>query len=53
VLEKLNRYLADGGRRISAFHDTLSQAQVEFGETRDFTNINSSEALEALAEIRY
>ncbi|MBI3524124.1 MAG: molybdenum cofactor guanylyltransferase MobA [Betaproteobacteria bacterium] len=48
LLEYLNAFMADGGRKINAWHATLKIAEVSFPDAAAFANINTPEELEKL-----
>jgi molybdenum cofactor guanylyltransferase len=49
VLQKLDTYLAGGGRKVATWLEALQPCEVAFGNAADFINFNSARDL-ALAE---
>ena len=45
VLQKLNAYLADGGRKVATWQDSLRLQQAEFDDAAAFINLNSAQEL--------
>jgi molybdopterin-guanine dinucleotide biosynthesis protein A len=49
LLDNLNNYLQQGGRKVSTWQKSLNHVYVDFSETPDaFTNINTIEDLNHL-----
>ena len=45
VLHGLNDFLAGGGRKVTAWQDSLQLAEVSFDEAAAFINLNSAQEL--------